>query len=88
MVAAMKQPTDDDVKRHVIEVLETLPPEALREVASFVDYQRYKVSQSEPRETPYRAVKLGGLWTGIQISEEDIAEVRREMWGNFGERDV
>jgi hypothetical protein len=26
-----------------------------------------------------------GLWTemGIDISEEDIAEVRQEMWGNF-----
>jgi antitoxin component of MazEF toxin-antitoxin module len=27
-----------------------------------------------------RAVKLGGLFKGMDISEEDIAEVRREMW--------
>lgn len=29
-----------------------------------------------------RAVKLGGLWKGLDISEEDIAEVRRDMWGD------
>ncbi|MBI4374543.1 MAG: AbrB/MazE/SpoVT family DNA-binding domain-containing protein [Deltaproteobacteria bacterium] len=28
-----------------------------------------------------RAVKIGGLCKGESISEEDIAEVRREMWG-------
>ena len=28
-----------------------------------------------------KAIKLGGLWKGIDISEEDIAEIRREMWG-------
>ncbi len=28
-----------------------------------------------------RPIKLGGLWKGEDISEEDIAEVRREMWG-------
>jgi len=27
-------------------------------------------------------VKLGGLWKGIDISDEDINEVRREMWGS------
>ena len=27
-----------------------------------------------------RAIKLGGLCKGLDISEEDIAEVRREMW--------
>ena len=27
-----------------------------------------------------RAIKLGGICKGLDISEEDIAEVRREMW--------
>jgi hypothetical protein len=25
---------------------------------------------------------MGGLWEGVTISDEDIADVRREMWGN------
>lgn len=27
-----------------------------------------------------RPIKLGGLCKGFDVSEEDIAEVRREMW--------
>jgi hypothetical protein len=30
-------------------------------------------------------VKLGGLWKGVEISEEDIREMRREVWAGFGE---
>ncbi|MBI2082805.1 MAG: AbrB/MazE/SpoVT family DNA-binding domain-containing protein [Deltaproteobacteria bacterium] len=28
-----------------------------------------------------KPTKLAGLWKGIKITEEDISEVRREMWG-------
>jgi antitoxin component of MazEF toxin-antitoxin module len=28
-----------------------------------------------------KPIKLGGIWKGLDISEEDIAEARREMWG-------
>jgi hypothetical protein len=31
---------------------------------------------------------LRGLWKGITISDEDIAEVRREMWSGFPRNDV
>jgi len=31
---------------------------------------------------------MGGLWEGMTISDEDIADVRREMWGSFGEREL
>ncbi len=30
-----------------------------------------------------KAIKLGGLLKGSDTSEEDIAEVRKEMWGKF-----
>jgi antitoxin component of MazEF toxin-antitoxin module len=29
-----------------------------------------------------KPVKLGGIWRGVDITEEDIAEARREMWGD------
>ncbi len=35
---------------------------------------------------PYKPVPLGGVLKGYVITEADIAEARREMWGNFGER--
>lgn len=29
-----------------------------------------------------------GILEGVRISEEDIAEARREMWGNFPREDI
>lgn len=34
--------------------------------------------------TPLNTVKLGGIWKGIEITEEDIESIRKEMWKNFG----
>jgi hypothetical protein len=39
-------------------------------------------SARKPRQSLY------GLWAGVQISEEDIDEARREMWGNFPREDI
>lgn len=33
-------------------------------------------------------VSLYGLWKGVSISEQDIAEARQEMWGNFPRDDI
>jgi hypothetical protein len=40
------------------------------------------VIQPAPRES------LRGLWQGLNITDEDIADVRREMWSNFPREDV
>ena len=37
---------------------------------------------------PTRRQSLRGLWRGLDITEEDIAEARREMWGGFPREDV
>jgi hypothetical protein len=37
-------------------------------------------------KTPLRS--LYGLWAGTNVSEEDIEEARREMWGNFPREDI
>ncbi len=31
---------------------------------------------------------LRGLWKGAEITDEDIAEIRREMWTNFPRSDI
>jgi hypothetical protein len=78
--------TESDTKQRLLDAIDALPEKALAEVASFVEYQRYKHGL-EQASTPYEPVALGGLWKGVTITEEDIAEARKEMWGNFGERD-
>jgi hypothetical protein len=39
-------------------------------------------------KVPLRSVK--GLWADldIEITEEDIAQARKEMWGNFPKEDI
>jgi predicted phage-related endonuclease len=37
---------------------------------------------------PRQRVTLRGLWKGLDITEEDIAEVRNEMWSDFPRKDV
>ncbi len=70
------------LKEQVVAVLDTLPEETLAEVASFLEYLQYKLDQHPPQQPPYKPVALGGLWEGVTITDEDIAKVRREMWGD------
>jgi len=71
-------------KDELIKSLDSLPPESLVEVRQFVDYLRYRSEQPSRR-----IVRLGGLWKDWPpITDEDLAQSRREMWGRFGERDL
>ena len=46
------------------------------------DIERELKAACTPRKS------LRGLWRGLDITEEEIAEARREMWGNFPREDV
>ncbi|MGH7173488.1 MAG: hypothetical protein ACRELF_17050 [Gemmataceae bacterium] len=54
--------------------LQELPEEQQRLVLEFLD-------KLLPVPKPPR-VDLYGLWKGYNTTEEEIAEARREMWGN------
>jgi hypothetical protein len=77
----------DDPKQHILAVLEQLPDEAVAEVARSVDYQKYKLAKLGAMNKPYVPINLEGIWEGIEISDEDIAEARREMWSRFAYED-
>jgi hypothetical protein len=67
------------VEEKVLEKLRRLPPEKQKAVLDFVGLL---LADNEPKA----AMKsLEGLWEeyDIHITEEDIAEMRREMWGKF-----
>ncbi len=83
------------LKQQVVTIVDTLPEETLTEVVIFLDYLQYKLEHPPAgvgvllsQQTPYKPVALGGVWKGVTITDEDIAEVRREMWGSFGEREL
>lgn len=59
--------------------IKTLPPDLQRKAIEFVDSLQTEARKKTPR------VSLEGIWAemNVDISEEDIREARREMWGNF-----
>jgi hypothetical protein len=67
------------IEELVIEKLRTLSPERQKEVLNFVE----SLKQTSTLPAPRRSLK--GLWAdlGVDISDQDIAEAGREMWGNF-----
>jgi hypothetical protein len=67
------------IEEQVLEKLRDLPPEKQKEVLEFVASLKGENSSKKPLRN------LRGLWAdlNIHITEEDIAEARREMWGNF-----
>lgn len=67
------------IEEQVLEKLRELTHEKQMEVLEFVDSLKKLKGPNTPRRS------LRGLWKdlNIDITEEDIAEARREMWGNF-----
>jgi len=72
------------VEEAVLEKLRMLPADKQREVLDFVEFLQLKNIGKRPRRS------LKGLCAdlGIHITEEDIAEARREMWSNFPGEDL
>ena len=68
------------IEQTLVEKLRALPPEKQQEALDFVEFLEQKTKAiKRPRRS------LEGLWADLDISltEEDIAEARKEMWGNF-----
>lgn len=68
---------EHSIEEAVVAKLRELAADKQQEVLDFASFVGTK--QMCPRKSLY------GLWKdlGISISEEDIAGVRNEMWGNF-----
>ena len=65
------------IEEALVAKVRELPVDKQQEVLDFVS------SLETKKKRPLKS--LYGLWTGhgVDISEEDIAEARKEMWGNF-----
>jgi hypothetical protein len=67
------------VEETLLEKLRQLPPDKLRVAINFIEDLHKKSS------VPNSKHSLKGLWAdlGFDISEEDLRQVRREMWQNL-----
>jgi hypothetical protein len=68
-----------NLEQIILERLRTLSYDKQQEVLDFVEFLQQKKQQKEPLQD------VEGLWSdlGFDITEEDVAEVRHEMWKNF-----
>jgi hypothetical protein len=79
--------TQTDLKEQIVNKLDSLSIEALRDILDFVEFQRFKQERppSNQPTTPYTPVKLGGLVPELDLSEEEIDKLRREIWSGLGD---
>lgn len=56
-----------------VRLIERIAPQIQRELS---------VTNPGPRKS------LRGMWRGLDITDEDIRNIRREMWGNFPREDI
>lgn len=71
------------IAESIIKKIESLTPAQQREVERVIEQLANGTEPKQPRRS------LMGLFDdlNIRITEEDIAEARREMWGNFPRED-
>ncbi len=75
----------DVTVNQVVELLRKLPPrQQLRVLSRVLPELEHALPAAEAKERE----SLRGLWRGLDVTEEDIAQVRREMWGHFPREDV
>jgi hypothetical protein len=69
--------------QQILERLQSLPPDQQKEVLHFADSLRSRLAGGPRR-------KLKGLWAdlGVSVSEDDIAQARRELWKDFPRGDL
>jgi hypothetical protein len=68
------------IEQQILDNVRGLSPEKRKEVLDFAK----SLGEHNGSKAPRRSLR--GLWADldIQLTEEDIAEARREMWGKFG----
>jgi len=73
-----------DLEQAVLDKLRELPPNHQQEVLDFAEF----LHQKNILKPPLKSVK--GMWANLDmdITEEDIAQARKEMWGNFPRGDI
>jgi hypothetical protein len=72
------------IEKSVLEKLESLTPEQQAKLREFLDSLEPGNGPKRPRQS------LLGIFKdfNVHITEEDIDEARREMWGNFPREDI
>jgi hypothetical protein len=72
----------EQVKQEIVYTLDELPEDSLLFLKDITHLPRTYTDQRVFANR--RVVKLGGLWMGIDFSEDEIAQARHEVWESLG----
>ena len=70
------------------EILELTKQLSLLDKVRLIEEIAPQIKRELSAARPVQRTPLRGLWKGLDITEEDIAEARAEMWDNFPRKDV
>jgi hypothetical protein len=70
------------------EALNLVEQLSLMDRARLIERLALSITRELTVAQPTLRKSLRGLWRGLDITDEDIAEARCEMWGNFPREDI
>jgi len=73
---------DEVIEQVEAEVADWSIDDQIRLIERLLSRMKATAQPTQPRKSLY------GLWQGVDVSEEDIAEVRRDMMRNFPREDI
>ncbi len=67
----------DPTKQKILQTIDQLPPEGVKELAQYLDFLQYKYRVREPR----KVVALGGLWKDLDfdVTDEEVRALRQRV---------
>jgi hypothetical protein len=73
-------------REQIVEIIKTLPEDKLAQVVDFVTFLKHYQRRPARKVLKGKIVKLGGIWKGFELSEEDIKRARKEIWEALDKR--
>jgi hypothetical protein len=65
------------------QVLEAAKQLSLTDKVRLIERVAPQIEREIQAARPTQRKSLRGLWRGLDVTPDEIAEARREMWGNF-----
>ena len=69
------------------EIVETTKQLSLLDKVRLIEKITPQIESESSASQPVQRTPLRGLWEGLNVTDEDIAEMRAEMRGNFSRDD-
>lgn len=70
------------------EIVELTKQLSLLDKVRLIEEIAPQIEQELKAAQPVQRTPLCGLWSGLDVTDEDITKVRAEIWGDFPRKDI